>query len=99
MYVNTVCLSLSVWAVLYVEWKCEWAKMLDWMEKVSILEYGLEVVESKMAGARMAGVEMAGAASAWVWTRGSGTDLWYRSPKISAHHHRVLGASDLAWYS
>ena len=41
-------------------------------EKVSI-GYGLEV----------AGAKMAGAACARVWIRGSGTSLWYLSPRIS----------------
>ena len=38
------------------------------------------------AGARalLAGAEMAGAAYARVWIQGSGTSLWYLSPRISA---------------
>ena len=38
----------------------------------------------EVAGAKIAGAKMAGAVHARVWIRGSGTSLWYLSPRISA---------------
>ena len=62
--------------------------------KVLVVEMaGADLAGADLAGANLAGADMAGAASARVCITGSGTSLWYLSPSISAHPHRVLGAT------